>query len=106
MDEKRMNFIAFNTLPVWAVLLGLGVHFVVGLMFGALYFGTLWWNTRIFSLTGHAKTAATLMIGRFLLLGGLLMLTSLEGALPLLATALGVLLGRAVVMRRLRQVAP
>ena len=40
------------------------------------------------------------MIGRFALLGGLLTLASLEGAPPLLAMALGVLVARVVVMRR------
>ena len=46
------------------------------------------------------------MIGRFILLGGLLMLASLEGALPLLVMALGVLIARSAVMRTIRQAAP
>ena len=46
------------------------------------------------------------MIGRFALLGVLLTLASLEGALPLLVMALGVLIARSVVMRRVREVAP
>ena len=46
------------------------------------------------------------MIGRFVLLGGLLALASLEGALPLLMMALGVLIGRAIVMRNTREAAP
>jgi F1F0 ATPase subunit 2 len=102
MDEKRMSFLPFDAPPV---LLSLGVHLAGGLMLGLLYFGTLWWNTRLLSLTGHAKVAAALMIGRFLALGGLLSLASLEGALPLLGMALGVLFGRAVIMHRLRRVA-
>ena len=46
------------------------------------------------------------MIGRFALLGGLLTLASLEGALPLLAMALGVFIARFAVMRRIREAAP
>jgi hypothetical protein len=45
-------------------------------------------------------TTIALMVGRFALLGGLLTMASLEGALPLLAMALGVLVARFVVMRR------
>ena len=39
------------------------------------------------------------------LLGGALATASLEGAMPLLLTALGVLLGRAAVLRRVRMAA-
>ena len=42
------------------------------------------------------------MAARFALLAGVLTAVSLEGAMPLLATALGVLLARAVVLRRVR----
>ncbi len=46
------------------------------------------------------------MIGRFALLGGMLYLASLAGALPLLAVAGGILLARALVLRRVRATAP
>jgi hypothetical protein len=46
------------------------------------------------------------MIGRFVLLGGLLTLASLEGALPLLMAALGVLIARSTIMHRVREAAP
>ena len=51
-------------------------------------------------------TTIALMIGRFALLGGLLTLASLEGALPLLVMALGVFVARTVVMRSVRRAAP
>ena len=51
-------------------------------------------------------TAIALGLGRFILLGGLLALAALEGALPLLAMALGVLIARPMVMRRVREAAP
>ena len=75
-------------------------------MLGVLYFRGLWWNARRFAAGGRATTTIALMIGRFVLLGGLLTLASLEGALPLLVMALGVLIARSVVMRRVREAAP
>jgi hypothetical protein len=50
-------------------------------------------------------TTIALIVGRFVLLGGGLALTSLEGALPLLLTALGVVLARFAIMRRVREAA-
>jgi hypothetical protein len=46
------------------------------------------------------------MIGRFVILGVVLTLASLEGALPLLLMALGVLIARSVVVRRIGEVTP
>jgi hypothetical protein len=45
------------------------------------------------------------MIGRLVLMGGVLTLASLEGALPLLIMALGVLVARFAVMNRVRRAA-
>jgi F1F0 ATPase subunit 2 len=102
MDEDRMSFASFHDLPAWAMLLGLGAHLTAGLILGALYFRTLWWNTQRFIQGGRATTAIALMIGRFVLLGGVLALASLEGALPLLVVALGILIARSVVVGRVR----
>ena len=55
---------------------------------------------------GRATTTVALMIGRFALLGGLLALASLEGALPLLVMALGVFIARSAVMRRVGEATP
>ena len=54
-----------------------------------------------------ARLVATiaLMIGRLVLMGGVLTLASLEGALPLLIMALGVLVARFAVMNRVRRAA-
>ncbi|MDB5362140.1 MAG: hypothetical protein JWO51_3437 [Rhodospirillales bacterium] len=86
--------------------LGLAAHLVAGILLGLLYFGGLWWNARLFAAGGHATTSILLMVGRIALLGGLLTLASLEGAGPLLVMALGVLIARAVVMRRLPDLTP
>ncbi len=86
-----MNFFALN----------LAAYFAGGILLGLIYFRGLWWNARLFTADGHARTAILLMVGRVALLGGLLTLASLEGAGPLLVMALGVLIARFIVMRRL-----
>jgi len=99
-----MSFMPSDGLP--AMLLGLGADLAIGIVLGVLYFRTLWWNARRIVLGGRAITNVALMIGRIMLLGGLLILASLQGALPLLVMALGILIGRSVVMRRVRRSAP
>lgn len=86
----------FNA-PLWVTLLILAAHLAAGLVLGLLYFGSVWWNARQFAAGGRLLRTIGLMLGRFALLGSVLTLASLEGALPLLLTALGVLLARPVV---------
>ena len=78
----------------------------LGLVAGLLYFGSLWWSTRRFARGGRMAATVALMAARLAVLGGLLVLASLHGALPLLMMTLGVLIGRFAVMRRLRTAAP
>jgi F1F0 ATPase subunit 2 len=73
-----------------------------GAAIGGLYFGSLWWNARLFERAAQVGTLLASMAARFALLGGVLTVASFEGAMPLLATALGVLLARTVVLRRVR----
>ena len=101
-----MSILSFDSLPAWAFFLGLAAHLGAGIVLGVLYFRSLWWNVCRFTGGDRATTTIVLMIARFGLLGGLFMLASLEGALPLLITALGVLIARSVVMRSIREVAP
>jgi F1F0 ATPase subunit 2 len=91
MDEKRMS-------------LSLVIHFGSGILLGVIYFRGLWWNARLLASGGHLATSIALLLGRFALLGGLLTLVSLEGAMPLLVMAMGILVARYVVMRGLRDV--
>lgn len=81
--------------------LDLVAHFIAGMVLGLLYFRSLWWGARLFASGGRAARAAAFVLGRFVLLGGLLALVSMEGALPLLAAALGVVLARPLVVRRI-----
>ena len=103
VDEDRMNFLPFDVLSPWGVLLSLLAHFAAGIVLGLFYFRTLWWNVRRLAAGGRTIAAVALMIGRLALLGILLTLASLEGALPLLMMALGVLIARQVVIRRVRE---
>jgi F1F0 ATPase subunit 2 len=106
MDEERMSFLLFDSLPGWTKLFSLGAHLGAGIVLGVFYFRGLWWNVRLFAGGGQAATAIIVMAGRFLLLGGLLTLASLEGAPPLLAMALGILAARSALIRRVREREP
>jgi F1F0 ATPase subunit 2 len=106
MDEERMNPLAFHDLPLWAECLSLTAHLAAGIALGILYFRGLWWNTRLFASGGRVATTIALMAGRFILLGVVLAGASLEGALPLLTMALGILIARAAVMRLVRAAVP
>ena len=106
MDAERMTSLSFNSLPAWATFFGLVAHLAAGVIVGVLYFRSLWWNARRFTAGGRVSTTIAVMIGRFVMLGVLLTLASLEGALPLLLMALGVLIARFVVMRGIREITP
>lgn len=91
--------------PSWFTVASIAVHFGAGLLLGILYFYGVWWNARLFASGGRVGTSILVMLSRIALLVIVLTLASFEGALPLLVMALGVLLGRFIVMRRLRNIA-
>lgn len=88
------------------LVLGLTAWFVAGIALGVAYFVGIWWSARRFAAGGRVTTTIALSLSRLAVLGGLLTLASFQGAGPLLAMALGVVLARFGVMRRLRDVAP
>lgn len=106
MDQECMNLPALDTLPTWAVAVDLAAHFGTGFWLGFLYFRSLWWTTRRFSGRGSVLAILALMIGRFVLIGGALGLVSLEGGMPLLTMALGVMVARFAVVNGIRKTAP
>jgi F1F0 ATPase subunit 2 len=106
MDEERMSISSFDMLPAWANLLGLAAHLGAGFALGIFYFRSLWWSACRFIGRGGVVATIAFMIGRFVLIGGVLTLASLEGALPLLTMALGVLIARFVIMSGVREAAP
>jgi F1F0 ATPase subunit 2 len=81
--------------------LGLGAWLTTGVAVGVAYFVGVWWSARQFAAGGRVTTTIALAFGRLVLLGGLLMLASLRGALPLLMMALGIVVARFGVVRRL-----
>jgi F1F0 ATPase subunit 2 len=101
-----MSLPSFDAPSAWAEVIGLTAHLAAGIALGILYFRSLWWNVRRFAHGGSLLAIIALMIGRFVLLGALMTLASLEGALPLLMLALGVFVARSTVMRGVREAAP
>lgn len=86
----------------WAIGLLLAAYLAGGIALGALYFRSLWWTARRFGDGSRAIATIALMVGRFALLAGVLVAVSLEGAMPLLTTALGIFIARFLVVRRVR----
>jgi len=105
MDENRMTGFAFAHLPLWSAALSLVLHLAGGLLLGMLYFRGVWWNARRFAAGGRVAATIALSLGRFAVLGGCLTLASLEGPLPLLVMALGVLIARPLVVRHVEAAA-
>ena len=79
---------------------------VAGFALGFAHFATLWRHAReLVEGSGWWRTAI-LAAGRFSLLIAALTLASFQGAAALLAMTLGLLFGRAVVMRRWGRIQP
>jgi F1F0 ATPase subunit 2 len=106
MDDELMSLLSLETAPAWLTLLGLSAHLAAGMALGVLYFRSLWWSARLLVSGRRMAMVVSLTIGRFAVLGGLLLLASREGALPLLAVVLGLLIARSAVMRRVKRAAP
>ena len=81
--------------------LSLAASFVIGTVAGVAYFSTIWWSARRFAQGGHVTVTIALSFVRLATLGGLLALASFQGPGPLLALAMGVVVARFGVMRRL-----
>lgn len=100
-----MTAAALHGAPLLPALLGLAAYAGAGLLLGIAYFGSLLWSTRRFATAGRMTAPVALMACRFLVLAAVLALASIEGAWPLMAMALGLLVGRSMVMRRVRMAA-
>ena len=90
-----------QALATLAALAGLAAHLAAGLALGVVYFLALWRSARLFAEGGRAIPALSLTAARIALLGGGLVVASFEGATPLMATALGALIARALVVRKI-----
>ena len=98
-----MKFTVFHHLTPWATTLSASAHLAAGLLLGSAYFASMSWQADRLASGGDLRTTVAMIVLRFLLLAGLLTLASLEGAVPLLAMALGLLIARFIVMRHLRE---
>lgn len=92
-------------LPSFSPLAGAAVGLGVGLAAGCAYFAALWWNTRLYLAGGRVALAVALQAGRFALLLIAMVVLAALGALPLLMGAVGLLVARTFIVRRLGKVA-
>ena len=102
MDELAVSALSSQTFAI-AALLGLAAHLAAGFAVGVLYFLAIWLSARLVAEGGGRIAVVCLSAARIALLLGSLTLASLEGASSLLATALGALIGRAVVVRKMSE---
>jgi len=79
--------------------------FALGIAAGLLHFHLLRWNTSLF-ITGGALRAIGVQLLRLAALAVVLVLAAWLGALPLLLTALGVMIARFIVTSSMRGPAP
>jgi hypothetical protein len=77
--------------------------FAVGVAAGLLHFLLLRWNARLF-ITEGALHAIGVQALRLAALGSVLVLAARLGAMPLLLTALGVMIARQIILRRTQAV--
>ena len=84
----------------------LTASFLVGVLAGVAYFLSLWRSAQRIASGEKARVTVAWMLGRLIVTGFLLTFVAIEGgALALLLLALGIFIGRALVLRRLRAVA-
>jgi hypothetical protein len=95
-----MSSFAFYGLSPWVMALSVCAYLAVGIAAGLLYFRSVWWNASRLARGGRVSVTIALVMARFALLGALLTFASLQGAPPLLAMALGILVARPLIMRR------
>lgn len=79
--------------------LSAALFLLAGLTVGALFFVLLRWNTLLYMRGGSATLAVCVQCARIAVLGLVFVSAARYGALPLLLTALGLLIARPIVLR-------
>lgn len=80
---------------------------VLGLVVGGVYFSAMWRSAELFATGNRLPTAIALVAGRLALILAVLATVAIRGgALPLLATGLGIAVARTVAVRRVKAMAP
>jgi hypothetical protein len=100
MDEKRMTHNPFHDPWMAAALV---VWLGTGVALGLAYFYMLRRSAELLVSGGHTARLILLVAGRLLMIATGLIAAALSGGLPLLATALGVWAGRAIIVRTERR---
>jgi F1F0 ATPase subunit 2 len=100
MDAQLMMVTGITASVANAPAVGAFLGFGVGVLLGLVHFGALWWNAQLYLHRGALRALAIQLVRFAVLLAGLAGLAKL-GALPLLSGALGLLLARALLVRRL-----
>jgi hypothetical protein len=78
----------------------LTLYLPTGVIAGVIFFRALRWGASLLVEGGAVSTAFALTLGRFLLVGVLLLVAARQGAGPLLAASVGIFVGRFLVMRQ------
>ncbi|MDR3375930.1 MAG: ATP synthase subunit I [Ancalomicrobiaceae bacterium] len=101
-----MSSISLTDFHPWPDLAVLGAWASLGFVVGAVYFRALWRTTLWLTEAGHGAATAALTVLRLALLVGSLVVATLQGPLPLMATALGLIVAKIVVVRRVKGTTP
>ncbi|MBI1418205.1 MAG: hypothetical protein GC146_13375 [Limimaricola sp.] len=86
--------------PSWALPVALALAFALGLVAGAVHFATLGWVAR--RLAEGQMRAVAVQVARMVVLAAVLLAMARWGWPMLLAAAVGLALGRALILRRER----
>jgi len=76
-------------------------YLLAGLLTGVAFFALLRWNTGLYLRAGGLGVAVAVQVLRLAAVGFVLTLAARHGALPLLLAALGLLIARPIVTRRM-----
>lgn len=102
VDEQLMT-VSSDVAPLNLELLVFLVWFGGGIALGAFSLASLWLNVRRLAANARVSPVLAAMACRLIVIGGALTAASLQGALPLLATASGLVLTRVVLVRCLKE---
>ncbi len=106
LDTTRMSSMSPSGFHFWPDLPQLIGWIGLGAVVGTFYFRALLRTTLWLTEAGHGAATAVLTIARLGLLVGSLVAATLVGPVPLLATALGILFAKIVIVRHVRGTRP
>lgn len=81
---------------------GIAVGLVAGIILGLVHFGSLWWNTRLFTEGSGMFAVLSIQTARFALLVAVFFILALCGMAALLAGLGGLLTSRQIVLHRFK----